>query len=193
MIESRLADLKAGEQMRSPRCGQSMIEKRLTDLRTRQQAGEHLPCPRCGQDTMKPNLHTNALSRHVHDVYICDSCGTAEAMLDFMHQTLPVTMWAICKPLRPSSEFGSMTAEDVLAKIMHEQLETLSSIYKRCQANPEKCDEYRAEAFERCPGLTELWTQPFAARYDSKDRPILIRFRMTDGEVQVAANILEIK
>ena len=50
-----------------------MTEKmiaRLDDLRARQQAGEHMRCPRCGQDTMKPDLKTNALSRHVEDVYI---------------------------------------------------------------------------------------------------------------------------
>ena len=51
-----------------------------------------------------------------------------------------------------------------------------------------------AEAYETCPGLTELWTEPFTARYDSKDSPVMLRFRMTDsGDVQVAANILEAK
>ena len=44
------------------------------------------------------------------------------------------------------------------------------------------------------PGLTELWTEPFTARYDSKDSPVMLRFRMTEsGDVQVAANILEAK
>ena len=166
-----------------------MTEKmiaRLDDLRARQQAGEHMRCPRCGQDTMKPDLKTNALSRHVEDVYICDSCGTAEALLDFMKQELPLTMWAICKPLRPASGFGGMTAADVLAKVMTDQLHTLIAIYKLCEAYPENRDEYRAEAYETCPGLTELWTEPFTARYDSKDSPVMLRFRMTDsGDVQV--------
>ena len=174
-----------------------MTEKmiaRLDDLRARQQAGEHMRCPRCGQDTMKPDLKTNALSRHVENVYICDSCGTAEAMLDFMKQELPLTMWAICKPLRPASGFGGMTAADVLAKVMTDQLHTLIAIYKLCESYPENRDEYRAEAYETCPGLTELWTEPFTARYDSKDSPVMLRFRMTDsGDIQVAANILEAK
>ncbi len=60
------------------------IEKALADLRTRQTAGEKMSCPRCGRDTMKPALHTNALSRHADGVYVCDECGTAEAMLDFI-------------------------------------------------------------------------------------------------------------
>ena len=165
----------------------------LLDLKARQQAGEHMPCPRCGKDTMKPELHTNALSRHA-DLFICDQCGTAEAMLDFMNNPLPLTMWAICKPLRPASGFGGMTAADVLAKVMTDQLHTLIAIYKLCEAYPENRDEYRAKAYETCPGLTELWTEPFTARYESKDSPVMLRFRMTDsGDVQVAANILEAK
>ena len=60
------------------------IQEALLDLKARQEAGEKMPCPRCGRDTMKPDLHTNALSRHADGIYVCDDCGTAEAMLDFM-------------------------------------------------------------------------------------------------------------
>lgn len=64
----------------------------------------------------------------------------------------------------------------------------------RWKAYPENRDEYRAEAYETCPGLTELWTESFTARYDSKDSPVMLRFRMTEsGDVQGAANILEAK
>ena len=55
-------------------------ESVLADLKARQLAGEHMPCPRCGSFTMKPDLHTNALSRHA-DIYVCDGCGTEEALL----------------------------------------------------------------------------------------------------------------
>ena len=40
---------------------------------------------------MKENIHTNALSRHA-DIYICDACGTEEALLKFMSNPLPVTV-----------------------------------------------------------------------------------------------------
>ena len=50
------------------------MKKALLDLQARQESGEHMPCPRCGRDTMKPQLHTNALSRHAEDIYICDEC-----------------------------------------------------------------------------------------------------------------------
>ena len=78
------------------------MERQLLDLKARQQAGEHMLCPRCGADTMKEPICTNALSR-VADLYVCDSCGTAEAMLAFMKQDYPLTSWAAFQPVR----FGS--------------------------------------------------------------------------------------
>ena len=33
------------------------MERRLLDLKARQQAGEHMLCPRCGADTMKEPIH----------------------------------------------------------------------------------------------------------------------------------------
>ena len=65
------------------------IKKALGDLKARQDTGEHMPCPRCGWDTMKENIHTNALSRHA-DIYICDACGMAEALLKVMSNRLSV-------------------------------------------------------------------------------------------------------
>ena len=42
---------------------------------------------------MKANLITNALSRHA-DIYICDECGTEEAILDYIHAPLSIEAWA---------------------------------------------------------------------------------------------------
>ena len=54
-----------------------MIERmknRLAYLKAAQADGLHTICPRCGRNSMKPALHTNALSRHLENVYICDEC-----------------------------------------------------------------------------------------------------------------------
>ena len=51
-------------------------------------------CPRCGRMTIKEKLHTNALSRYA-EVYICDACGTDEALRDYVLDPLPLTEWAI--------------------------------------------------------------------------------------------------
>ena len=77
------------------------IQEALLDLKARQEAGEKMPCPRCGRDTMKPDLHTNALSRHADGIYVCDDCGTAEAMLDFMRNPLPLECWAQFRDVKP--------------------------------------------------------------------------------------------
>lgn len=53
------------------------IEKMLYD----QQQGWPL-CPRCGE-RMPDKLTHGALSRHAKGVYICEACGTDEALRDW--------------------------------------------------------------------------------------------------------------
>lgn len=54
-------------------------------------------CPRCGQPNMKEKLATNALSRTDNKTFICDPCGTAEAVEDFTTGLRPQTEW-VYKP-----------------------------------------------------------------------------------------------
>jgi len=171
-----------------------MTEKmmnRLGDLKARQLKGEHMHCPRCGADTMKDPVHTNALSR-VADIYICDACGSAEAMLAFMNQQYPLTSWSAFKPERPESDFRDLPAADVLMRIAIEQVDTLTEICKRCTEDPEHAAEFRLAAFESCPVLAELWPQPFQAKYDAADGAVLVRFK-TDlgGTLHMAIDTVE--
>lgn len=168
------------------------MERKLLDLKARQQAGEHMPCPRCGMDTMKEPVHTNALSRTDSELYVCDACGTAEAMLAFMKQELPLSQWAAFQPCRPPADFEARPATEVLPEVTGTQLAELTRIYERCKDDPENAPWYRLEAFECCPGLTQLWTQPFQANYRAADGTVAIRFRSdADGRIQVAADILD--
>ena len=163
----------------------------LADLTARQEAGEHMRFPRCGADTMKEPVHTNALSR-IADIYICDACGSAEAMLAFMKQQYPLTSWSAFQPERPESDFRDLPAGDVLMRVQLEQIGMLTDICTKCMNDPGHAAEYRLEAFESCPGLTQLWTEPFQAKYDAADGAVLIRFRRdANGDLQVAANIME--
>ena len=100
------------------------MERKLLDLKARQQDGEHMPCPRCGKDRMKEPVHTNALSR-VADVYVCDDCGTAEAMLAFMKQQYPLTCWAAFQPQRPPADFKARPAHEVMETVLRTQSEDL--------------------------------------------------------------------
>jgi predicted RNA-binding Zn-ribbon protein involved in translation (DUF1610 family) len=42
-------------------------------------------CPRCGENTLRTDRPVmNALSRRDNKTYVCSSCGTSEALEDFM-------------------------------------------------------------------------------------------------------------
>lgn len=71
--------------------------KMLIERFARKQAGGHFACPRCGNMTMSPeNVLHNAMSRRV-GCYICDTCGTAEALEDFAHAPTSLATWAIVR------------------------------------------------------------------------------------------------
>ena len=48
---------------------------------------------------MKERTVTNALSRHA-EVYICDQCGTEEAVLDYLGKPLPLSQWSFITDVR---------------------------------------------------------------------------------------------
>ena len=54
------------------------------------------PCPRCGRYRMDSDPVRNALSRHA-TIYVCDECGTDEAIRDFAGICLPLKEWAIAE------------------------------------------------------------------------------------------------
>ena len=140
---------------------------------------------------MKEPVHTNALSR-VADVYVCDDCGTAEAMLAFMKQQYPLTCWAAFQPQRPPADFKARSAHEVMETVLRTQSEELQRIFLLCRDDPENAEGYRLEAFESCPGLSELWPQPFQAKFQAADGAVLIRFKTgLDGGIRVAANVVD--
>lgn len=166
------------------------IQKRLADLAARQQAGENLPCPRCGRKTMKERVCTNALSRHA-DIFICDQCGTDEAMLDYMRNPLPIEDWACVQ--KQFDGYLPETIEEHIDIISHEHIPFLTSLYQRWldEQGHEDFREYRNAARKRCPGLTELWTEPFQAEYTAKDGSrALVRFRVKDDEIQYVIDVM---
>lgn len=163
----------------------------LDDLKARQQAGEYMACPRCGMDVMKTPVHTNALSRAA-DIYICDACGSTEAMLAYMHQSSPLSGWAAFRPKRLSCDLQARPAGEALPEIVGRQMAALTRIYRLCRDDPDNAEWYRLEAFESCPGLTELWPQPFQANYRAGDGTVVVRLKTDEaGNIQMAANIID--
>ena len=166
------------------------IRKAFGDLKARQDGGEHMPCPRCGRDNMKENIHANALSRHA-DIYICDACGMEEAMLKFMSNPLPVAEWACFRPTQRASDFKALTAEAIWGRVQDTHLPFLMNLYERWREEHEYEDfsDYRVAAFESCPGLTQLWERPFRAEYAAANGKLVLRFRLTDEGIEIAADI----
>ena len=69
--------------------------KALIERFAKKQQGGHFACPRGGKMSMDTESVTrNALSRRA-TVYICDACGTQEAIEDMMGSRDPLTAWAI--------------------------------------------------------------------------------------------------
>lgn len=139
---------------------------------------------------MKANIHTNALSRHAY-IYICDECGTEEALLKFMHNPMPMYEWACFRPTPLPSDFKALTAEEIWGRVQEKHLPFLMSLYERWleEREYEDFDAYRAAAFESCPGLAQLWKRPFRAEYAAADGKLVLRFRLTDEGIEVAADI----
>lgn len=54
-------------------------------------------CPRCGTRVDKEYGHQLQAVSRVADILICNDCGTAEAMGDFLGKQTPLADWAIVK------------------------------------------------------------------------------------------------
>ena len=54
-------------------------------------------CPRCGTRVDKEYGHQLQAVSRVADILICSTCGTAEAMGDFLGKQMPLADWAIVK------------------------------------------------------------------------------------------------
>ncbi len=167
------------------------IQKVLLDLRIRQEAGEHMPCPRCGLDTMKPALTTNALSRHADGLYLCDDCGTSEAMLDFMQNPLPIECWACFRDDTPAADFTTVPGEEAAKIIRAEHMPRLIRVFRKWRAGGVDFKDLRSEAIRECPGLTQIWEQPFQALYQVADGEIVVRFREKGSRVEFVTDFLK--
>jgi len=74
-----------------------LIESLIPLQKNPSEDGYIFPCPRCGHDCMDKNPVRNALSRRAN-VYICNSCGMEEALLDAAGKDpLPLNEWAMVK------------------------------------------------------------------------------------------------
>ena len=156
------------------------MKQALLDLKEKQEKGLYTLCPRCGWDTMKPDLYTNALSRQA-DLMCCDSCGSEEAILAFMNKPYSLYQWAAFQPKKPASDFRDRPGKEVWAIICDRQAITISNLYRRFRRG-EDPEEIRFLAHEQCPGLIDLWTEPYHMKYECSDGPLTITFTPDDED-----------
>jgi len=167
------------------------VKQTLLDFRVRQIQGEHMRCPRCGHDTMDMAVHRNAKSRYM-DIYVCSDCGTAEAMLDFMNNPLPLPQWACFRDERPRHDFEALPGAIVAGHLRQDQIPYLTRLFERWADESERMDyeEYRQAAYRHCAGLSASWKQPFQASYKVADGQLLIRFRAGENGTEVAVDLI---
>ncbi len=169
------------------------LARRLLDLKARQDAGDKMLCPRCGYDNMKEPILHNALSRYA-DVLICTDCGVTEAMLDMMQNPLPLDQWASLKENKAQLDLGALSMKDLADEVLGHQVTELKRLHKAWvhRKEGEQFEAYREQALKACPGLLNLWDNPFSAVYQARDGQVLIRFRWSQGKSEIAVDYLPI-
>ena len=167
------------------------IDKRLLDLKARQDAGEKMPCPRCGRNTIKAPLAHNALSRYA-DLYVCDECGMTEAMLDMMRNPLPLEQWAVFKNTGPELDFKALSMQEVVGRVLGSQTDELLRLHSAWvhRTEGQSFVALREQALKACPGIVDLRENPFCAVYRAKDGQVLIRLRWDGNKSEIAVDTL---
>ena len=164
------------------------IDEKLLHLKAEQEAGRYTLCPRCGRDTMFPK-RTQALSR-LTDIMICERCGTDEAKLAFMQTPGTLYTWAGLQPDKPESDFKALPGKEVWERICREQVSKVMRLFER-YTNGDSPEEIRLCAFESCPGLTEMWTEPYRMDYRAADGTVVIRFKKTEEGTEMTGAMIE--
>ena len=52
-------------------------------------------------------------------------------------------------------------------------------------------EEIRFTAFEKCEGLTQIWTQPFMMKYAVSDGMLVVTFKRENGNLQIIGGVAE--
>ena len=167
------------------------MDRRLLDLKARQDAGEKMPCPRCGRNKIKSPLAHNALSRYA-DLYVCTECGYTEAMLDMMRNPLPLEQWVVFKSAGPELDFKALSMQEVVGRVLGGQTEELLRLHRAwvLRTEEQSFDALRVQALKVCPGMVDLCENPFCAVYHAKDGQVLVRLRWDGNKSEIAVDTI---
>jgi len=118
-----------------------------------QKAGALLPCPRCGCHKMKSSLSSNAFSRRA-DIYICDSCGTQEAIEDMRAQKILPNLTVGSKEYNEEHLKYWWLITNVLGEIKYRpfendyEIEYEIALTRKCYLSKENIDDIMCTALE---------------------------------------------
>ena len=167
------------------------MDRKLLDLKAKQQAESEMVCPRCGQNKLKSPLTHNALSRYA-DLYICSECGMTEAGLAMMNNPLPLEQWAVFHDKSPRLDFKTLSMQKAVVRILSSQMEDLLRLHKAWVLREEgqSFDALRIQALTTCSGMVDLWKNPFCAVYLARDGQVQVRFRWDGTHSEIAVDTL---
>ncbi len=150
------------------------VKERFERLQKEQREGTYTLCPRCGRDIMKKPLDANVRSR-ISDIWICESCGEAQAERETMNVPDDLYCWLTLQPCKPKQNFRMTSCFEAWKKVIAEQGDTIRELRDRAEAG-EDTKELNFEAFERLPGLTAIYFSPIHLVYKCADGGLHVRF-----------------
>jgi hypothetical protein len=106
-----------------------------------------------------------------------------------MRNPLPLECWAQFQEGEATADFKAVPGEEALKAIKAEHVPRLIRIFQQWKAGAD-FKALRITAMKECPGLTQIWEEPFQALYTVADGEIVIRFRQNNDAVEVAADHL---
>ena len=120
---------------------------------------------------------------------VCSSCGMDEALLDMKRSPKPFSEWSC---FADSKAPVLLPASELISRVMTEQLNFLSTLYERWLDEREYEDfaAYQDAAKHRCPGLTELRSNPFTAVYQVQEGSLTVEFASDSEGINVTAKVI---
>jgi hypothetical protein len=89
-----------------------------------------------------------------------------------------------------TADFKAVPGEEAMKTIKAEHVPRLIRVFKAWKEGTD-FRALRTQALKDCPGLTQIWEEPFQALYEVADGEIVVRFRQRDDAVEIAADLLK--
>ncbi len=108
-----------------------------------------------------------------------------------MQNPLPIECWALFREDTADVDFKAVSGEEAMKTIKAEHVPRLIRVFRKWKEDGVDFKDLRSEAIRECPGLTQIWEQPFQALYQVADGEVVVRFREQGDAVEIAADLLK--